>query len=109
MIHQIYSLYYRNTKLEESRLEKEHALQLEQMRLENERRREEREHELKIFQLLMGKQVPVAQPLGFPPVAYAQHYGTGTVQQQAFGSTSSCGNGSFCDESDDNEKTYFKL
>ena len=74
---------------------------MEQMRLENERRREEREHELKIFQLLMGNQV--AQPITVPSVTYAQQYGT---VQQTIGSTSFCSNSSYCD---DEERTYFKL
>ena len=61
---------FRNKSLQELRLEKEHTFQMEQMRLENERGREEREHELKIFQLLLGNKV--AQPIAVPPAAYAQ-------------------------------------
>ena len=91
---------FRNKSLRELRLEKEHAFQMEQMRLENERR-EEREHELKIFQLLLGNKV--AQPIAVPPVAYAQQYNT---VQQTIGNTSFCSKGNYCD---DEERTYFKL
>ena len=37
-------------------MEKEHQFYLEQAKLENERRREERAHELKIFGMLIGNQ-----------------------------------------------------
>ena len=51
---------------------------MEQIRLEHEQRREEREHELKIFRLLLGNQV--AQPIAVPPVAYAQQ----TIRNTSF-------------------------
>ncbi len=41
-------------KLEEARHKREIEVQLRQTQLENERRREERDHELKMFKLLMG-------------------------------------------------------
>ena len=44
----------RYKKLEEIRLEKEHQFQMEQTKLENNRRKEKREHELKIFSMMMG-------------------------------------------------------
>ena len=74
---------------------------MEQMRLEHEQRREEREHELKIFRLLLGNQL--AQPIAVPPVAYAQQYNT---VQQTIRNTSFCSKGNYCD---DEERTYFKL
>ena len=74
---------------------------MEQMRLENERRREEREHDLKIFQLPMGNQI--AQPIIVLSVIYAQQYCT---VKQTIRSTSFCSNSSYCD---DEERTYFKL
>ena len=78
---------------------------MEQMHLENERRLHEREHELKMFSLLLGN-----QPIGSPSIMYAQPYAT--VQQQVFGNgwnsseTPGC---SYVHYNDDEEKTYFKL
>ena len=49
-------------------MEKEHQFYLEQAKLENERRREEREHELKIFSMLIGNQNhPSSSSFSQPP------------------------------------------
>ena len=52
----LFLLCCRYKKLEEQRVEKEHQFYLEQAKLETERRREEREHKLKIFSMLIGNQ-----------------------------------------------------
>jgi hypothetical protein len=84
---------------------------MEQMHLENERRLHEREHELKMFSLLLGNQTTQnTQPIGSLSIMYAQPYAT--VQQQVFGNgwnnseTPGC---SYIHYNDDEEKTYFKL
>ncbi len=45
---------FRYRKLEEMRLEKEHEFLREQAILESERRKQEREHELKMLGIMMG-------------------------------------------------------
>lgn len=44
----------RYQNLEEKRLEKEHEFRLQQQALENQRRREEREHEITVLRMLTG-------------------------------------------------------
>lgn len=60
-----FCLCCRYKKLEEQRVEKEHQFYLEQAKLENERR-EEREHELKIFSMLIGNQNHPSSSSSFP-------------------------------------------
>ena len=82
---------------------------MEQMHLENERRKQEREHELKMISLLLGNQT--TQPIGSQSMMYVQPYGT--VQQQ-FGNTCNSSETPGCsyinyNNDDEEEKTYFKL
>ncbi|CAB4045696.1 Hypothetical predicted protein [Paramuricea clavata] len=85
---------------------------MEQMHLENERRNQEREHELKMFSLLLGNQTTQnTQPIGSTSIMYAQPYAT--VQQQVFGNGCNSSETPGCSyinhNDDDEEKTYFKL
>lgn len=50
----ITSLYYRYLRAEELRHQREMEFQLKQARLENERRRSEREHEMNVLKLLLS-------------------------------------------------------
>lgn len=54
-------------KMEEDRVNKEHQLQMERMMYENERRREEREHEMNMLRMIMGP-----QPLSTFPNIHSQ-------------------------------------
>ncbi|XP_028414803.1 protein SREK1IP1-like [Dendronephthya gigantea] len=48
----------RYQKLEEERIKKEHEFRMQEMQLENERRKEEREHELCMMRMLLSAQQP---------------------------------------------------
>lgn len=64
--------FCRLQKLEEEKTRREHKFRLEQTILENQRRREEREHEMHVLQLLMG----------YRPERHTQDYTTHQQQQQ---------------------------
>ena len=66
----IYS-FVRYQKLEEQRIEKEHAFRVKQINMEKEMRKEEREHELNMLRLLVTQQpssvpLPSSSPCNMP-------------------------------------------
>ena len=81
---------------------------MEQARLENERRKEEREHELKIFSMMIGNMNQSGQNLSSPASFCSQPFAN--VQQQT-----NIGNSYGCDAERvtrynlDGEKTYVDL
>lgn len=48
----------RYQKLEEERIKKEHEFRIKEMQIENERRKEEREHELSVMRMILSAQQP---------------------------------------------------
>ena len=68
----------RFAKLDEARQQRDQELQLTQAHLENERRQQEREHELKLFSLLTGSQSHIGYPgmtgIVSPPTTPAAYY-----------------------------------
>jgi len=58
--------------LEEIKLKKEHEFRLQQTILENQRRREEREHEMQMLRMMMG----------YPPEAHTRVHTAHQEQQQ---------------------------
>ena len=61
-------LLFTYQKLEEERVEKEHQLHMERIALENDRRREAREHEINMLRMIMGP-----QPLSSLPNVHSQY------------------------------------
>ena len=50
--------FFRYQKLEEGRIQKEHEFRIKQMQIENERRKEEREHEMNVLHMILSSQQP---------------------------------------------------
>ena len=98
----------RYKKLEEIRLEKEHQFQIEQARLENERRKEEREHELKIFSMMISNINQSCQNSSIPASTFSQPFAN--VQQQTnIGNSYGCDAQSLTRYNLDGDKTYVDL
>ena len=88
----VFSLF-RYQKLEEGRVEKEHQLHMERIALENDRRREEREHEMNMLRMIMGP-----QPLSSLPNVHSQYLQPSAIPYEA--STS---------ELEGNNRVYYPL
>jgi hypothetical protein len=88
------------------KIEKEHEFQREQMKLENQRRKEEREHEMRMLSMMLGNenQLNHATSSTTPSVLNAFPYAS--VQHQNIGSVSSMSTSAYRVNED---KTYFKL
>ena len=82
---------------------------MEQAKLENERRKEEREHELKIFGMMMGNIHQPGQTLGsLASTLYSQSFAN--VQQQTnIGNSYGCDAESVTRYNLDGDKTYVDL
>ena len=72
------------------RIEKEHAFQRKQMKLQNQLRKEEREHEMRMLSIMLGNTSQLnnaVSPIHVPSFLNAYS----SVQRQNFGSVSSIG------------------
>ena len=49
---------FRYQKLEEERIKREHEFRIKQMEIENERRKEERQHEMNMLRMILSPQQP---------------------------------------------------
>ena len=49
---------FRYQKLEEERIKREHEFRIKQMQIENERRKEERQHEMNMLRMILSPQQP---------------------------------------------------
>lgn len=99
-------------RLEELRHKREMDYQIKMKELDNERRREERKHELAIFQLLAQARVPQQQhgqqrEFGFPQGSWNHHQGTSGLH---FGTSSRGDSNSTASSSYEDENTdYYQL
>ena len=100
----LFALRYK--ELEKMRIEKEHAFQREQMKLENQQRKEEREHEMQMLLMMLGNTNQPRNADTFPMPSILNAYPHASVQQQNYGSVSSISTPSYAVHED---KTYFQL
>lgn len=104
----VYIFFGRYQKLEDERLEKERQLQMQRMDFENDRRKEEREHEMNMLRLIMGSPPLPAHSLAHPP------HSTALVHPQSFLSTpvsyasNNTGN-PHCSDTETNSLVYYQL
>ena len=92
--------------MEQVRIEKEHAFQREQMKLENQQRKEEREHEMQMLCMMLGNTNQTNNSDISPIPSIFNAYPYASVQQQNFGNISSASTAAFAVNED---KTYFQL
>lgn len=88
------------------KIEKEHEFQREQMKLENQGRKEEREHEMRMFSMMLGNANQLNHATSSTTPSFLNAYPYASIQQQNIGSVSSMNTSAYCVDED---KTYFKL
>jgi hypothetical protein len=88
------------------KIEKEHEFQREQMKLENQRRKEEREHEMRMLSMMLGNANQLNHATSSTTPSVLNSYPYASVQHQNIGSVSSMSTSAYCVNED---KTYFKL
>ena len=100
---------FRYKELEEMKIEKEQEFRREQMRLENQQRKEEREHEMKMLSIMFGNanQLNRAMNPTTPIPSVLNAYPYASIQQQNIGSVSSMNTEAYSNVIED--KTFFQL
>ena len=103
-------LFYRYKKLEEERIKKEQEFRIQQMQLENERRKEERKHELNMLRMVLGQQASsTVVPSSYHPFHLPVSYGYPSSSPHPSSDGSDVTGNSDCAYPTKDALTYFKL
>lgn len=101
--------------MEEQRMTKEHEFRIRQLNIEKEMRKEEREHELKILQMLVAQpssnvQLPSSNPFNMPVCSVPGFLASPSPIQLISQTANECSNTDYpIYQTSETPSTYFKL